>query len=159
MSTGVHINFGSPVNTRIYYRNAGTSLATNIYVSQRMYVGEAENYGAQIEIFKRFSNEWRSFARGPDTLRPDDAATFQPFKQLFSEDDERRTLDPKNTIYSLTRIAYTDTTGAWVTYHCQGVLTLLAPTRLTRPCLLTETNAIRLPDNDKVTLTQPKASE
>jgi hypothetical protein len=119
---------GVPVAFSIHYENPGDDTAQNVRTQVRMYVKRLDHTDDENEMHADFEREWHR----PGGQRPSGPAVPKT-KLLFGfsspplmQDQLISVRNHTKTLYMLTRIAWTDRTGRWLSDACSG---LVNPTR------------------------------
>lgn len=130
------LRIGVPVTFTIRYENSGEDTAQDVRTLVMMYVRRLDNIDDENEMRADFEREWHR----PSSQRPSEPAV--PKAQLLfgfssaplTEDQLMSVRNRTKTLYMLTRLAWADRTGRWLSDACSG---LVDPTRsftFAHPC-------------------------
>ena len=123
-TAGAMFSAGQKYLFEILYGNSGTKPAKVHLKLGKFYVGPADDRVFQVQLTKKFDEDWRKFV-GKTT--PSNA-TFPPQTKAISFWTEERTFDDEEidnllhkgaTVYSISRIEYSDETGKWWSDKCE----------------------------------------
>jgi hypothetical protein len=104
-----------------YFTNIGSETAEDIDALARIYVGKADDKPAQIQLQRRFEEEWKSatpFRLGK--LVPGNTPAYQSINRTF-ENSQVKELNEGGTIYLFVRFEYSDDVGRLRTDACSSL--------------------------------------
>jgi hypothetical protein len=134
-------NFKSGVDYEFdfLFTNNGSSPASLEKRIGRIYVGKPDDLEAQKEIAAKFASDWKkeSVLGPPQPISPSSPHYWSENRNL-TDLELGALLHKGNTVYAVSRIEYSDSTGKWWSDRCEhfqlsnNVLSI----HVTHPCLL-----------------------
>ncbi|WP_158821469.1 hypothetical protein [Granulicella sp. S156] len=121
----------------VSFTNTGSELAKKARIYSKMYTGKPDDIATQEQLYFQFEKDWTTgsvnTSVGEVPINSEKFVTFQSV--LLSESEITQMQASTLTIYTFTRIAYSDSGGNWYSDTCDGLqLPLQAAGLPAHPC-------------------------